>query len=130
MAVPVYDTSRWPIFQARMPGEAMLEHEFAAHVERLTRVLATEKRVGLLIDARDAHPLNAKQRAAIAAVHRQAFERDPNVLAGVAVVLSSALERGIMTAIVWAVRTTFPIHAFAAPETALQWLQECLHSPS
>ena len=126
MAAPSYDTSRWPIFQARMPVEGMLDHEFDAHVERLTRLLATEKRVGLSVDARDATPLNAKQRAVIAAVHRQAFQRDPNVLAGVAVVLSSAIERGILTAIVWAARTSFPTHAFATPESAFEWLQERL----
>lgn len=122
MAAPIYDKGQWPIFQARMPAQAMSELEFAAHVEQLTRVLMSDERVALLVDARGAPPLNAKQRAAVAAVHRRAFERDPNVLVGIAVVLSTALERGIMTAITWAARTTFPTHAFATPELALAWL--------
>jgi hypothetical protein len=107
----------------RMPAAAMLDHEFDAHIERLSRLLATEKRIGLLVDARGSEPLNAKQRAAVAAVHRQTFTRDPDVLVGVAVVLASALERGIMTAIVWAAGATFPTHAFATPELAFEWLQ-------
>lgn len=126
MASPIYDRSQWPIFQARMPAQAMSEQEFAAHIEELTRVLMTDERVALLVDARGAPPLNAKQRAAVAAVHRRAFERDPDVLVGIAVVLSTALERGIMTAIVWAARTTFPTHAFATPELARVWLREQL----
>lgn len=126
MAVPVYDTSRWPVFQARMPAEPMLEHEFAEHVERLTRLFATEKRIALLIDARGAHPLNALQRSALAAVYREAYERDSNGIVAVAVVLSTAIERGIMTAIRWASRSDFEAHAFATPEAALAWLQERL----
>src|SRR5690606_17384926 len=99
---------------------------FADHVERLIRLFATEKRVALLIDARGAHPLNAVQRSAIAAVYRKAFEREPHGVVGVAVVLSSAVERGIMTAIRWASRTNLEAYAFATPEAAIAWLQEQL----
>jgi hypothetical protein len=47
-------------------------------------------------------------------------------MVGMAVVMSSAIERGVFTAITWAAGSTFPSRAFSAPEDAERWLLEAL----
>jgi hypothetical protein len=62
------------------------------------------------------------QRQAIGEVVNQA--RTPELVAGHAVVTSSAAGRGALTAINWVVRKPFPEKVFGKPGDALAWLHE------
>jgi hypothetical protein len=70
-----------------------------------------------------APPPAARERQAIAARYR-AWRRDyPTLLAGLAIVLTSAIERGVFTAIIWAVGQGFPARAFGTLADAEAWLR-------
>lgn len=126
MTAPSYDTSQWPLLRVTMPRDGSTEAEFDAHVRFIEQKLHAGQRFALLIDARQARPLDARSRQALGQMLRRSFQRDPLVLAGLGVVLSSAIERGVLTAILWAAGRTYPQRTFATPVEAARWLQERL----
>lgn len=128
VAAPSYDESEWPIFRVIMPKSGMNERELEAHLRSIERLFLRSERFALLIDARGAKPLDAKQRQALAGLLRRCFERYPQLLVGLGFVLSSALERGILTAISWAAGRTYPKRTFRTPDEAALWLRAALRS--
>lgn len=122
MAAPSYDTSEWPLLRVTMPRDGLTDSEVDAHVAYLEQTLQAGQRFALLIDARRSQPLSARGRQAIGKLLSRSFQRHPFVLAGIGVVLSSAIERGVLTAISWAAGRTYPQRSFATPEEAAAWL--------
>jgi hypothetical protein len=129
MTAPSYDASQWPIFRVTMPKDGATDNELNAHVMSIEGRLQKGERFALLIDARNAKPLDARGRQALGQMLRRAFQRDPHVLAGLGVVLSSAVERGVLTAIIWAAGRTYPQRTFAEPAEAATWLRTMLAAP-
>lgn len=122
MAAPSYDTSEWPLLWVTMHKDGLTDPEVDAHVRFLEQKLQAGQRFALLIDARQSRPLSPRGRQAIGQLLRRSFQRDPRVIAGIGVVLSSAIERGVLTAITWAAGRTYPQRAFATPMEAADWL--------
>jgi hypothetical protein len=124
------DTSQWPLCRVSLPSVAMTPAELAACLDTLESFFARATPLTILIDTRGAPPPSARERQAIAARYR-AWQRDyPSQLAGLAVVLTSAIERGVFTAIIWAVGHSFPARAFGTPADAEAWLQAALQERS
>lgn len=126
MGEPSYDRSEWPLLRIRMPAAGLSPSELDAHLEVLRALFSNGERFAFIIDARGAKPLEARQRQALGRLLKGSFVRDPLVVAGIGVVLSSALERGILTAVTWAAGRTYPMRAFATPEEAASWLRALL----
>jgi hypothetical protein len=105
-----------------MAPAAMTPTEFQDHLDVLTRLFDRAAPFAILIDCRGASPPSARERQKIGACMRQ-WQRDhPGQLVGLGIVLSSAIERGVFTAITWAAGPGFPSRAFGAPEDAEAWL--------
>ncbi|HTV22560.1 MAG TPA: hypothetical protein VMG12_27920 [Polyangiaceae bacterium] len=104
----------------------MTPAELTACLDTLESFFARATPLTISIDTRGAPPPSARERQAIAARYR-AWQREyPGQLAGLAVVLNSAIERGVFTAIIWAVGQGFPARAFGTPADAEAWLQAAL----
>jgi hypothetical protein len=130
VAAPINDTSAWPLCRISMPRVAMTATEFEQHLQYIGNLFRRSEPFGLLIDARGGAPPSARERQAIGQRMREWFERSPRGMVGMAVVLSSAIERGVFTAITWAAGKTYPSRAFGTPEEAERWLRAALDQRS
>jgi hypothetical protein len=126
VAAPINDTSQWPLCRISFSRLALSAPEFDAHLAFVDDLFTRSGPFALLIDARGAPPLSARQRRAIGQRIRQWHQSHPLGVVGIAVVMTSAIERGVFTAISWAAVKTFPSRAFSAPEDAEHWLLEAL----
>jgi len=126
VAAPTNDTSQWPVCRISFPRSALSATEWDAHLDFIGSLFARSGPFALLIDARGAPPPSARQRRAIGQRLRQWHQSHPLGMVGMAFVMSSAIERGVFTAISWAAGGTFPSRAFSLPEDAEPWPREAL----
>jgi hypothetical protein len=117
-----YDDSKWPLFHVTLPLGDMSDESFARLLSRLDGLFLRGERFGILLDVRRSPPLGAKRRQLVAEHAKSSFGRFPGRCAGVAVVLSSSIQRGVFTAIQWILRDTHPARAFATVREAESWL--------
>ena len=77
----------------------------------------------LLVDTRNAAPLDANQRRMIADEIEANQKRYPNGLLACAVVMTSAVQRGVMRAILWLTSPRFEMEPFSDVTEATTWLR-------
>ncbi len=118
-----YDEGRWPFLVITMPPEELSDRDFAAHLDRVTAYFDRGERFGIVIDALHAPLLGAERRRQVAERIDQDLERHRDLLIGTAVLMSSAVGRGVFKVIVWMTRSNHPMMSFAALEPALSWLR-------
>ena len=121
-----YDESRWPFVVVTMPSTDPSDHEFAQHLDHISSYFDRRERFGLIIDARQAPPLNAERRRSVAERLDRDLERDPELYVGTAVVLSSPVGRAVLKVITWMRRSPHPMMAFDALDPGLRWLRGLL----
>ena len=126
MGAPSYDDSEWPLFRVRLSRLAMSEAEFQAYLTHVDEQFLRGDRFAMVIDARDAPVHTPKERQEIAAHMLASHARYPYRLAALGIVMSSALQRGIFTAINWLAGPTYPTRPFATTEEAEAWLRAML----
>lgn len=117
-----YDDGQWPIYRVTMGPIDLDDREFATFMATLDGLFERGQRFGVLLDVRQAPVLSAKRRQAVGEHAKATFERFPGRCVGIAVVLSSALQRGVFTAIHWFLRGTHPSRSFATVSEAQAWL--------
>ena len=129
MPAPTYDRAAWPIFHVRLPRQRMSDADWHKHLEVIERLFQGRQRFALLIDALGAPPPFPKHRKVLGDKLRTWVSRDGERLAGLAVVLSSPMERGVFTAINWVVGQPYPNRTFSSVSEASLWLREMLGEP-
>lgn len=130
MARPRYDESEWPLVVVTMPKTAMSRDEFEGHLARIASYYGRGP-FGLLVDTRDSFPLDANQRRLVADEIEQNEARYPKTLRGVAVVMTSAVQRGVLRAITWlTTNPKFEMEPFASLDEAKTWLRTKLGTPA
>jgi hypothetical protein len=80
----------------------------------------------LLVDNTRLPPLTPMQRRRTADFLREVQPRAAAYFAGAAVVLSSPIQRGILTAVLWIFTPPYPMRAFADVREARGWLLDRL----
>jgi hypothetical protein len=122
-----YDESRWPFVVVTKGPAVQSEAEFEQHLSKLRSYFQRGQRFGLVMDVRRAPILSAAQRRVLAErIDADITEFGP-LLCGIALVLSSALSRGMLKAILWLRQTREPrMTPFADVEPALVWLRAIL----
>lgn len=123
---PSYDGTRWPLFRIRLPPTALSEEQFEDFLQRIDALFLRGEQFAVVIDARGAPPPTPRERQEIGKRVRLAYGRYPTRLLAMALVLDSALQRGIFTAINWISGPAYPSRAFDAPGAAEAWLLEML----
>jgi hypothetical protein len=126
MAAAIYDGSQWPLFRVRLPKEGMSEEEFRHYLDTVDALFLRKECFVLVIDARVAPLHTPKERQEVAERVRFSYEHYPRGMAAMAILLETALQRGIFTAITWLSPRTFPVRAFATQAKAESWLREAL----
>jgi hypothetical protein len=122
MVTPRYDDSDWPLFRVFLPAVDLSDEVFLAFVDRLDRLPLRGNKFAVLLDVRSAPPLSAKRRQLLSERGNASYERYPGAMVGMAVVMSSAIQRGIFTAIHWMMRQPRQVRAFASIGEAEAWL--------
>lgn len=122
MATPTYDDRQWPLVRIRL-AQDLSEQEFEAALDYIDALFLRGQRFAVLLDVRTAAPLTAPQRKAVAERSNASYARHPTRLAGMAIVMSSALQRGVFTAIQWLCKESHPTRAFADIAPAEDWLR-------
>ena len=117
-----YDDSKWPLFRVYLGPVAMDDNEFATLVDTLDELFLRKERFGVVIDVRHAPVLSAQRRQTVAEHAKATFEHFPGKCVGIAVVLSSPLQRGVFTALNWFLRGTHPSRVFPTLFDAESWL--------
>jgi hypothetical protein len=122
MTAARYDDSEWPLVIVTMPKSAMSRDEFEAHLARIGSYYPRGA-FGLLVDTRDAFPLDANQRRMVADEIELNEVRYPRTMLGCAVVMTSAVQRGVLRAIKWLTSPKFEMEPFADVAEARTWLR-------
>ena len=122
MAAPRYDTSRWPLVVVTLANVQMTDAEFATYLDWMDRLFLRRGKFAVLLDSRQAPPLAAKRRQTIGQRHKAVVERHPGQLVAFAFVISSAMQRGIFTAILWITRSADTTRAFSSLSDGEAWL--------
>lgn len=120
------DTSRWPLISYTAPAEVSDDE-----MREVMRESATLRALGqlhaLLLDVRATSSLTPVQRKMITDSMGENPEMQREITAGVALVFSSPILRGILTAIYWVRPAVVPTRVFATPDAAATWLLGELH---
>lgn len=122
MAAPDYDERDWPLLRVVLSSDDMNDAEFMTFVATLDGLPRRGDRFAVLLDVRSAPPLVPSRRQLLAKHGDAAYARHPGAMAGMAIVMTSALQRGIFTAIQWMMRKPSPVRAFASSREAEAWL--------
>lgn len=118
------------MFRVRMPQQTLASAEFAAYLKRIDDLFLRGDRFAIVIDAREAPVHSPVERQEIAKHMKASHARFPHRLAAMGIVMSSPLQRGIFTAIMWLAGPTYPIRPFPSTTDAEHWLKEMLGARS
>lgn len=117
-----YDDSEWPIFRVAASVGVPTADEYRAHWERvLEHTFERREPFVLLLDSRYEERPDALRRQILADAMQRGMKDRPGKLRGVAVVLSSRLQQGVLTAVNWMVRPPYPMSVFSDLVKAKRW---------
>jgi len=128
MAAPSYDTRRWPLVVVTLSRFEMTDAEFATYLDWTDKQFARGGKFAMLLDCRQAPNLPAQRRQIVGERARAAIERHPGQLVGFACIISSAVQRGAFTAILWITRRADTARAFSSVSEGEAWLASQLRS--
>jgi hypothetical protein len=108
----------------------MSDEGFAGLLCTLDGLFRRGERFGILLDVRRSPGLSARRRQLVGEHAKASFARFPGRCAGVAVVMSSSIHRGVFTALHWFLRGTLPSRAFATVLDGESWILAELRTQS
>lgn len=121
-----FDERRWPAVVVTLPPVPFTPQAFDAHCQQISSYFEREQPFGLVIDATRATALSAEQRRVIAEISDALGTKYPKAKHVVAVVVTSAMHRGIVKTILWLARQPVPTAVFASVEEGLAWVSKVL----
>jgi hypothetical protein len=104
----------------------MDEKTFDEHCKKSFGYFDRGQSFALVFDVRDSPPLPADQRRIIADHVDRRTAQHPHVRMVTAIVVSSAIQRGVVKAIVWLTRQPVPTEVVATVGEAVAWCQKAL----
>ena len=114
-AEEVVDFSHWPVTVMTPPKWKDEYMDFYQY-----EVKRRGERYALVLDVRNTIKPNPKERKKLTeAMQKSEFNQKYCVCT--ALVFSSAIMRGILTAVFWLHKPKYPIKVFATPEAAIEW---------
>lgn len=124
---PWVDSSLAPLYRVTFPASGS-DAKLLAYCRAVESWSAqVSYPVGWLMDLSHVAEVSAHQRAIFAKYMRGMEAFDRRCTQGTALILSSALMRGVVTAIFWLSNPPFQHRTFAMPGEGLVWLREVLH---
>jgi hypothetical protein len=120
----VFDDTRWPIVEMRLPSRPLTDAEFEETIRSLYELSSRGGRFGFVVDARHAPEPDAKRRRAIGELMDALQKAHGADFIGVALAISSGPARAVFKALLWLRQGTTPMLAVASPEEGFKKLQE------
>jgi len=124
-----FDESRWPIVIVKTPSRIMDASAFDEHCRKAFGYYDRGESFALVFDVRESPPLPAEQRRAIAEITDRRSAQHPNVTMVTAIVVASAVQRGVVKAITWLTRQPVPVEIVTTVDDAVIWCQRALAAP-
>lgn len=122
MGTPRYDTSRWPLVVVTPSTAPMTDAEFESYLDWMDKLFLRGSKFAVLLDSRHAPALEAKRRQIIGHRHKAIVERYPGRLVAFAFIISSTMQRGIFTAILWITGGAETTRVFSSLSAGEEWL--------
>ena len=121
-----WDESEWPLVRVKVhPTFTPVDQE--GMFVRFRQMLERKTRCVLVHDSRQAPPASAVARQRVVQAMGELEPLATRYMAGVAVVLSSTVQRGILTAILWVRPAPYPLQVVATVEAGEAWARERLN---
>ena len=120
-----WDESQWPLVRVTVRPEVSAAENDEMY-DRFRKMLARKTVCALVHDSRQAPPVGAIERQKVAQLMAELEPLAQRYMAGAAVVLSSAVQRGIMTAILWIRPARYPLVILSSVEAGETWAREQL----
>jgi hypothetical protein len=121
------DRGSWPIVSIAATPSVADDQALEATYAALTLMLSRRQHFGAVIDVRGAVS-NAKRRKRMSAWVEENRHVLDHFLVGVAPVVDTALERGVVTAALWLIPTPVRIQVFGDRGAAETWIRERIAS--
>lgn len=125
MSLPRYDDARFPLVVISIADDGMSVADIEEHARRLS-AYARRAPFGMVIDLGRSPMPSAQERAALAKEIGALDATHPGRMRGSAIVVRSALHRGLMTAILWVVRPAQPLEPVSSVEEGIRWVERRL----
>ena len=125
-----FDESRWPVVIVTPPPTPLDEAGLEAHCKQAFGYFERGQSFAWVFDVRKAAQLTASQRRIIAEATDASRMRHPDLSCAAAVILSSAVQRGVVKAINWMTRQPVPTEVFATVEQGVAWASAYLATAS
>ena len=122
----VIDESKWPRVYATWPGEQLSDDAFEQMAKAFSALSKRGQRYVIIHDARLAVRPTPNQRAIAAKYQKLDAELSKRFIVGTAIVVSSTLAAGALTAINWLAPPPFPQKVFSKVADAEKWATEQL----
>lgn len=117
------DERSWPRVRCTLADAPVSDEALFRTVALLGAIARRGERYTLLIDARSAQPLGARQRKLVADLSVPTAAYAARNCAGSAIVVSNGVLVGVLTALHWLKPTGYPEKAFDSVSAAEQWLE-------
>jgi hypothetical protein len=121
-----FDESSFPIIRVEIAGECS-DQEYDAYHKKMTELLrkaaSSGVKMGVVIDARASEPPTPKQRKRMADLLDETRDLQKRGCTGWSVVLASAVQRGVLTAVLWIRPFPVPHNVAATPAEGEAWLR-------
>jgi hypothetical protein len=121
----VIDESAWPLLRLAMPA-LITDDELDGLHGRLREIVERSEVFAVVHDSRGVSAMTASQRRKSAEFMRQVEPAAVRWCAGAALLLSSPLQRGFLTAVLWLYRPSVAMETFAEPVAAERWAKRRL----
>lgn len=119
------DASRWPLVVVRWPSVTTMEVVERYFVQR-QKWLDARTPHAIVIDGSASLGLDATTRKRVTELGREQADLAGRWCVGEAIVMTSAVQRGVLTAIEWIWRPPHPRRAFGDVASAMRWAEETL----
>jgi len=123
------DVLQWPVLVVTPPPRPVTDAELDSFMQAFAQVVDQRKQpYAVVVDLRESSGLTPRQRQAIS---NSMADTDARVLAGCpncggALVFSSAVLRGMLTAILWIKKPKHETRVFANAHEAVAWARTCV----
>jgi hypothetical protein len=122
----LYDESRWPVVVVKTPPQIMDDRAFEEQCKQSFSYFDRGQSFGLVFDVRESPTLSAERRRFIAELTDRRMAQHPDVRLVTAVVVSNAIQRGVVKAIAWLTRQPVPIEVVTTVGEGIAWCQKTL----
>ncbi|MGC4092037.1 MAG: hypothetical protein QM756_29975 [Polyangiaceae bacterium] len=106
-----------------MPKRELSDDELDDFMERMNGLCERGRKFGLVIDMRHYPIPSASRRRRLATLMDRLYDKHPDVRGASAIVVASAVQRGVLSVLAWLVKSPSPMHPCRSVEEGIAWMR-------